>query len=260
MEASDLEKDHIKKKAVMPVHYAGQPADMDAINKIAAKHGLFVLEDAAEAHGAVYKNKKVGGLGNAAMFSFTPTKNITTGEGGMITTDNDALAKTLRLLKSHGQEGQYNHVCLGYNYRITEMQSAIGVEQLRKIDGIISRKRKNAAIFERLLSDIEGIVPPFVPEECGPVFMMYTIKVVKGEFGHSRDELMSWLGKNGIQSKIYFPPVHRQPVFRDHTTVDLPVTEAVAGQLLSLPFHSKISEDDMRFMAEKITEIRNAKG
>ena len=256
MDPEDLEKRITSKtKAIIPVHYAGQSADMDGINRIAAKHDLFVVEDAAEAHGAVYKNKKVGGFGDAAMFSFTPTKNITTGEGGLITTDDDALAKKLRLIKNHGQEGQYNHVCLGFNYRITEMQSAIGVEQLKKLDGIIAAKRKNAAAFGDLLSGIKGIVTPFVSKDCSPVFMMYTIKVIAQECGHSRDELMKRLDENGIQTKIYFPPVHKQPVFKDLAKTKLPVTDSVSSQLLSLPFHSKITGSDMLYISEKIREF-----
>ena len=256
MDPKDLEKKITKKtKAVMPVHYAGQPADMDAILEVSRSKGLPVIEDAAEAHGAVYKGKKVGGLGNAGMFSFTPTKNITTGEGGLITTDDDLLAEKLRLLKSHGQDRQYHHVLIGYNYRITEMQSAIGVEQLKKLEGIISVKRRNSATLNSALSGIKGIVTPVVARGCEHVYMMYTIKVIPQEFGATRDELSKWLTENGIQNKVYFPPAHDQLIFKGRKIPALPVTDVIADQVLSLPFHSKITEQDISYIAEKIRDL-----
>jgi perosamine synthetase len=250
-----LEKMTEKTKAIMPVHYGGQPADMKPLMEIAEDYNLYLIEDAAEAHGAVYGEKKVGSFGIAAMFSFTPTKNITTGEGGMITTNDDTLAKTLRLLKDHGQIGKYKHIILGFNYRMTEMQGAIGVVQLKKLDGIITKKRVIANRLSKGLSKIKDITPPYVAPDRTHVYMMYTIKV--GErAGISRDELMKFLDEKGIATKIYFPPIHLQPYYKSLGFQKglLPVTEEVHKQILSLPCYAKLTEGENEYILDSINE------
>src|SRR5664280_2268100 len=149
-------------KAILAVHYGGQPADMDSLREVAAEAGIVLLEDAAEAHGACLHGRPVGGLGTAAMFSFTPTKNITTGEGGLVTTNSAALADAMRLLRNHGQGALYLHDTLCYNWRMTEMQAAMGVAQLERLDGILARKRDNAQWMAHRLADVEGVHPPVV--------------------------------------------------------------------------------------------------
>nr|MDO8134547.1 DegT/DnrJ/EryC1/StrS family aminotransferase [Candidatus Njordarchaeum guaymaensis] len=138
-------------KAIIPVHYAGQPADMDPILEIAERRGLCVIEDAAEAHGATYKNRKAGAIGELGCFSFYPNKNMTTGEGGMLATDDDEIAEKVRLLRSHGQDSRYHHVTIGYNYRMTDMQAALGMVQLRRLDRILRKKREAAEYYGKLL-------------------------------------------------------------------------------------------------------------
>ncbi len=244
-------------KAIIPVHYGGQPADMIPILEIAEKYQLHVFEDAAEAHGAEYASKKVGIFGHAAMFSFTPTKNITTGEGGMITTNDLEIAKNIRLFKNHGQDFQYHHVAIGYNYRMTEMQAALGLKQLQKLDRIIAKKRKNAKFLSTEISQINGLSPPFMGKNRKHTYMLYTISIEPEQIKLSRDEILHALKTRGIEAKIYFPPVHLQPVFRKLGCQEgmLPITEKVCKNILSLPFHSKLNQEHLWYMVTSLREI-----
>ncbi|MDQ7824050.1 MAG: DegT/DnrJ/EryC1/StrS family aminotransferase [Candidatus Eremiobacteraeota bacterium] len=244
-------------KAIMPVHYGGQVAMMDELGEIAASRGIMLCEDAAEAAGAYYKGRHAGSFGSGSIFSFTPSKNMTTGEGGMVTTDDPALAAKVRLLKNHGQDREYHHVEMGYNYRMTEMQAAMGLVQLERLKGTLEIKSRNARFYDRALSQIEGVTPPFVAEERNHTYMLYTLLVDEEKAGISRDELAGRLREKGIQAKIYFPPAHLQPVFRElgHREGGLPVTEGLAGQILSLPVHSLLTEEDLQYVVGSFTAI-----
>jgi perosamine synthetase len=232
-------------KAVLAVHYGGQPADMDGLRQVAEDANVILLEDAAQAHGATYRGRSVGSLGRAAMFSFTPTKNITTGEGGMVTTSDESLAGNLRLLRNHGQTGVYHHAVLGFNWRLTEMQAAIGEVQLRKLDGILERKRANADRLSKLLGDVPGVRLPVQLPDREHVFMLYTLYL------RDRDLMIGELHAAGIEARVYFPPVHKQPIFASSTT-DLPITDEVSRHILSLPFHSRLSTADLNLMASSV--------
>jgi perosamine synthetase len=237
-------------KAILAVHYAGQPADMDGLGAVADDARVLLLEDAAEAHGATYRGRPVGGLGVGAMFSFTPTKNITMGEGGLVTTDDAKLAARLRLLRNHGQTALYEHAQLGYNWRLTEMQAAMGLVQLEKLDAILARKASNAMVLRPLLEAISGVRPPLVPVDRTHTFMIYTILLS----GRVRDAVLQGMLQAGIEARVYFPPAHRQPVFAK-TSSHLPVTDEVAGQMLSLPFHSRLSSLDLTEMAGTLATL-----
>ena len=195
----DMERKITKRtKGVILVHYGGLPAEMDTVSQIAEKHGLFVLEDAAEAIGAVYKGKKVGSLGVAAIFSLHAQKVITTGEGGIITTDDEELAEACRRIRDHGRDAQTKQfVCLGYNYRMTEMQAALGVEQLKKIETIIQKRISNANYLTKRLVQDHNLVLPQVSPYLRHTFMLYTIRVKSG-----RDALMEYLNKQGVEAKV----------------------------------------------------------
>lgn len=231
-------------RAIVAVHYGGQPADMAELQALATAHRIELIEDAAEAHGAAYRGKPVGGLGRAAMFSFTPTKNMTTGEGGIVTTDDATLADRMRLLRNHGQSSVYEHETLGYNWRMTEMQAAMGLVQLEKLDRILDRKRRNAELLSELLMDIPGVVPPVTRADRTHVHMLYTLKLAAAQ----RDRVRSALLEDGIEARLYFPPAHLQPVFRADGCV-LPTTERLSEQLLSVPFHSQLSEAELEEVA-----------
>jgi perosamine synthetase len=249
------EKISPRTRAIIPVHYGGLAADMKPLGEIADDKNLLVIEDAAEAHGAIYRDQQVGTFGNAGMFSFTPTKNITTGEGGIITTNDEKLDERLRLLKNHGMSSPYHHVILGYNYRMTEVQAAIGIEQLKKLPAIISKKQKNQGYLTKELSSVNGLTPPFVPSDRKHVYMLYTIKIDEEKTGVSRDNFMQELQKKGIMTKIYFPPVHLQPYYRESGyDVKLPATEKIFHSVCSLPCHSRLSRTELDYMVNVIKE------
>ena len=242
-------------KAIMAVHYAGQPADLEQLADLAASAGVALVEDAAQAHGATYHGAPVGTWGAASMFSFTPTKNITTGEGGMVLTGDEDLARKLRLLRNHGQSAPYLHTLVGFNWRITEMQAAIGRVQVAKLPAILARKQVVTAQLDDLLDAVPGVQPPFVAAQRTHVHMLYTVKLDGG--AAVRDSAIGSLAERGVEAKVYFPPVHRQPIF-SAAGVDLPVTEDLAGRILSLPAHSKLSSDEVVSVASAMAEVVGA--
>jgi perosamine synthetase len=240
-------------RAVVAVHYGGQPADMDELRALTTSAGALLFEDAAEAHGAAYRGRPVGALGHASMFSFTPTKNITTGEGGMVLTDDAELADALRLLRNHGQSALYQHTVLGYNWRITEMQAAMGIVQTGRLDDILARKRANAVRMAALLADVEGVRAPVVRPDREHVYMLYTTLL---DADVDRDAVLKRLLDMGIEARVYFPPAHRQPVFGADAAVapELPVTDELARRMLSLPFHSRLTDDELVDIAGSLRE------
>jgi dTDP-4-amino-4,6-dideoxygalactose transaminase len=240
-----------KTKAIIPVHYGGQVVDMDSIMEIAKERDLIVVEDAAEAHGAKYKKKHAGAFGDMAIFSFTPIKNMTTGEGGMITTSNEGYAEKLRILRNQGMDAPYHHVMLGYNYRMTEMQAAFGLVQLEKLEYILERKNEIARFYDSELGKIPDIVMPYVaPYTTRHGYYLYTIKTPQ------RDILMKRLSEKGIESKIYFSPVHLQPYYRTLGFKEglLLITENVAKEVLSLPLRPTLSDEDVKYIVDVIKE------
>jgi perosamine synthetase len=234
-------------RAIVAVHYGGQPADLAELGAIARAAGVDLIEDAAQAHGATYQGRPVGGLGRAAMFSFTPTKNITTGEGGIVTTNDDDLATRLRLLRNHGQTRLYEHAVLGYNWRITEMQAAMGVIQVGKLDAVLERKRKNDAYLRATLQGGDQFELPVARADRSHPYMLYTLKFSEAV----RDAVMADLLQAGIESRLYFPPAHLQPVFRD-AGARLPTTERLARQILSIPFHANLTHEELDRIASVI--------
>jgi perosamine synthetase len=242
-------------KAIVPVHLYGHPANLDPILEIAARYDLAVIEDAAEAHGACYKGARVGGIGDIGIFSFYGNKIITTGEGGMVVTNRDDLAEKVRVLRDHGMspERRYWHPVLGYNYRMTNLQAALGVAQMERIDNILAAKRRLGVAYTTGLRDVPGIqLPPQAPW-AENVYWLYSIVVHPQEFGISRDELMAILRNYKIESRPLFPPIHRQPIYE--TGKSLPVAEKLSENGLSLPSAVTLSTNDLAWTIEV---IRNA--
>jgi perosamine synthetase len=239
-------------KAVMAVHYGGQPADLDELRDVCQHAGAALLEDAAQAHGVDYRGRPVGGIGDAAMFSFTPTKNITTGEGGMVTTNNSEWAERLRLSRNHGQADLYHHVSLGYNWRITEMQAAMGVVQMTKLDGILERKRINASYLAERLAATSLKAPVCLPDRTHG-YMLYTLLAETD----NRDHILDGLARRSIEARIYFPPAHTQPIYSDRGA-QLSVTEDVAGRMLSVPFHAQMTDEEIDRVADALIELAPA--
>jgi len=243
-------------KAIIPVHLYGHPADMDPIMRIAERHGLMVIEDAAEAHGARYKGRPVGGIGHIGIFSFYGNKILTTGEGGMVTTDRIALAERIRLLRDHGmsKEKRYWHPVLGYNYRLTNLQAAIGVAQLEKVDTILEMKRRITQRYRDRLRGIDGIeLPPNAPW-ADNVHWLFSVLVDAARFGHTRDQVIAHLSVNGIETRTLFPPVHTQPIY--DTGADLPVAQDLAARGVSLPSAISLRMEDVDRVAYALSKLR----
>ncbi len=247
-------------KVILPVHIYGHPCEMEAIMEIAGKYHLWVVEDAAEAHGAEYRGKKAGSLGHLSCFSFYANKIITTGEGGMVVTNNDGVAQKARLLKdlAFSTEKRFLHLSIGFNYRMTNIQAAIGLAQLEKINDLVAARRRNAHYYNRLLKDVPGITLPVERKEAKNVYWMYGI-LIEDEFGLSRNELMVSLKEKGIETRSFFYPMHQQPAFQEmglFAGEKYPVTEALAQKGLYLPSGSGLKNEEIEEVCQTIKEIR----
>lgn len=243
-------------RAIMPVHLFGQPCDMRAIMDIAARHNLSVIEDACQAHGARFEDKLVGSFGTGC-FSFYATKNMTTGEGGMITTNDDGIAHRARLLVNHGMQVRYRHEVRGYNFRLTEVAAAIGYEQLRQLDSFNARRADNARYYDERLENVRGLELPGRLPGRSHVFHQYTIRVLPS-FPLGRDEFARELNARGIGTGIYYPiPVHRQQAMGGETWAQgsFPRTEEYATQVLSLPVHPLVSAENREFIEQTIRQL-----
>lgn len=232
-------------KAIIPVHLFGLPADMDPIMQISKRHNLIVIEDAAEAQGALYKGKPVGSIGHMGTFSFYGNKIITTGEGGMVLTKNKKIQEKIRVLRDHGMSKtkRYVHEVLGYNYRLTNIQAALGVAQMEKINKIIDIKIKIANRYISGLKDCKNIHLPIKPNWAKNVFWLFSI-ILKGDDHFKRDRLIEELRYNGIDSRPMFPSIHTQPIY--NTSDKLPIAERLSKNGISLPSSPslKLSEID----------------
>jgi len=232
-------------RAIMPVHLYGQPCDMKEIMRIADEHKLAVIEDACQAHGAEYEGKKVGSFGTGC-FSFYPTKNMATGEGGMITTNDEDIAQKARMMRSHGQKKRYFHEILGYNYRMTDIAAAIGLCQLGKLEEFNSKRIENAKFLTKELNGMKGLVPPSIKSNTKHVFHQYAVRITQ-DFGIPRDELRQKLMDKGVGTEIYYPlPVHKQLLYQSLGYNDrLPNSEKAAREVLSLPVHPSLTKEDL---------------
>ena len=241
-------------KAVIIVHLYGQPCDMDEIIRICREHNLTLIEDACQAHGAEYRGRKVGSFG-IGCFSFYATKNITTGEGGMITTDSADVAQKARMIRSHGQRERYIHQTLGFNYRMTDFAAAFGTCQLRRLDEFNKKRTANAAVLAGQIATIEGLTIPVVRPDRKHVFHQFTVRV-SGGFGMSRDDLAASLKQKGIMTGIHYPiPIHKQPLYQDlGYDVHLPVSERAAREVLSLPVHPGLDGKDLTYIVESLKD------
>lgn len=257
IDASKIEeKITSRTKAILPVHLYGNPADLDIILKIAKKYKLKVIEDACQAHGAKFNGKKVGSFGDLGCFSFYATKNMTTGEGGMITTNNKNLYEKLKLLRSHGSLKRYYHKLLGYNFRMTDIQAAMGRVQLKKLDKNNNIRLKNALYLSHLLNGIKGIKIPQFSKNKKAVFHQFSITLTE-KFPLTRDQLIGTLREKGIDSSIHYPiAIHKQEILRKLGYKDyLPNAERLSKYILSLPIHPNVSKNNLDFIGETLRKI-----
>jgi perosamine synthetase len=245
-------------RAIIVVHTYGHPVDMDAVTEIARKHNLYVVEDAAEAHGAEYKGRLAGSLGDAAAFSFYANKIITTGEGGMVTTRNPQLAEVVRTLRDHAfsKERHFWHKYIGYSFRMTNLQAAVGLAQTEQMDGFVERRRRNAALYTSLLQDVSGLSLPQEESWAKNVYWMYGL-LVEDEFGLTRDELRRCLAERGIETRTFFIPMHLQPIYyADYKGEQYPVAEDLCRRGLYLPSASSLTEQEIRFVVRAVKECQ----
>lgn len=236
-------------RAIMPVHLYGNPADMKRIMEIAGKHNLAVIEDCAQAHGAKAYGQTVGSFGTGC-FSFYPTKNMTSGEGGMVTTNDADTADTSVLLREHGARKRYQHEMLAYNFRMTNIHAAIGIAQMSKIQGWTEARRANAA---RLSEMLDGLVAtPVVRDWAEHVYHQYTIRISGG-----RGDVPARLAELGVGVGVHYPiPVHKQPLYQDLGYTDsLPVSERAAEEVISLPVHPSLTDEDLVTIADAIKQV-----
>ncbi len=244
-------------RAVMPVHTYGHPVDMDPLIELAERHGFNIVEDAAEAHGAEYRGRKAGSLGHAGCFSFYANKIITTGEGGMITTNDADIAHLARNLRDHAfsQERHFWHKYIGFNYRMTNMQAAVGLAQTEQIEQFVQARRANAARYTAALRKLSGIVTPPEADWAKNVFWMYSI-LVEDESGMTRDQLRTYLADHGIETRTFFIPMHLQPIYyHAFKGQRFPIAERLCKRGFYLPSASSLTSSEIDYVTEM---VRNA--
>jgi dTDP-4-amino-4,6-dideoxygalactose transaminase len=247
-------------KAIVPVHLYGQMADMGRISSIAQRHGLRVLEDAAQSHGATFEGRAAGSY-DVGSFSLYATKNITTGEGGVITTNDDEVADRLRVLRNQGMRERYVYEVAGHNYRLTDLQAAIGIPQLKRYAEVVARRQRNAARLSEGLAGLQGVVTPRSLSGRTHVWHQYTIRVAP-EAGISRDEFVRKLGDRGVGSGIYYPRlIWDYGAYRDHPQVvrsEAPTAARVTEEVVSLPVHTQLTDSDIDTIVEAVRGIVEA--
>lgn len=247
-------------KAIMPVHIYGHPVDMDPVLDLAKKYNLFIIEDAAEATGAEYKGRKAGSLSDVGCFSLYANKIITAGEGGMVTTDNEEVAKKARILKDHAlTEKRFLHEDIGFNYRMTNIQAAIGLAQMEKADKLVQARIDHANLYNELLKNVQGIILPPKKEWVKNVYWMYGV-LVEDDFGINRDELRRRLLEKGIDTRTFFIPMHQQPIYKKLNLVDLkeefPVSEELSRKGLYLPSGSSLTDKQIKQVCEALISLK----
>ncbi|MCT4605435.1 MAG: DegT/DnrJ/EryC1/StrS family aminotransferase [Marinisporobacter sp.] len=235
-------------KALLIVHLFGLPCNMDKLMELTKKYNLLLIEDCAQSHGAKYNNQTVGSFGIASTYSFYPTKNMTTGEGGMLLTNNKSLYKKVQAIINHGQQERYIHTQLGYNFRMTNIAAAIGLEQLKKLNTFNAKRIKNAKYYsENIKNDV--ITLPTVPKNCKHVYHQYTIKV------KNREKFINHLEKHGIGFGIYYPiPLNAQPYYTQlgYNPLETPIAMKISNEVVSIPVHPALSKEDIQKVAEVI--------
>jgi dTDP-4-amino-4,6-dideoxygalactose transaminase len=258
-------------RAILPVHFAGQPCDLDVIFKVAADYGLAVLEDAAHAVGTEYKGSKIGSLDSISVFSFHPIKNITTGEGGMFCTRDERLAEEVALLKFHGMSREawkrysaqgtpnYDIVLPGFKYNMLDIQAALGIHQLRKLDGFIERRREIAEFYNRAFAEVEEVITPaLVPYGHRHAWHLYTPLIRIERLAIDRDGFMTELKKENIGTGLHFKAIHHHPYYRETLDIaagELPNADYASDRILSLPLFPKMTLDDARDVVEAVKKV-----
>ena len=250
-----------KTKAIMPVEVFGNPAGFDEICRIAERCNLAVIEDSCEALGSALNGKKAGTFGRMSVFAFYPNKQITTGEGGMILTDDDSLADMCMSLRNQGRgagSGWLAHERLGYNFRLSDINCALGIVQLSRINEIKAKRRQVAEWYREMLADDERLIVPGEPDGCEMSWFVFVVRLAEGFTADKRDSILSRMADQGIQVSNYFPPVHLQPFMAEglgHKEGDFPVTESVCRSTIALPFHNHLTKDQIAVVCRTLKQL-----
>jgi perosamine synthetase len=251
-----------KTKAILPVHIFGHPCEMDKIMEIANKYSLAVIEDACEAFGSEYKGKKVGTFGNAAVFAFYPNKQITTGEGGVIVTDDEKIAKLCQSMRNQGRgEGNswFQHIRLGYNYRMSEIEAALGIAQMERIKEILNKRERVAKFYNKRLSKIYGIKIPYIAPNVRMSWFVYVIRLDEKIFSREdRDIIIKELENRGINCRNYFPSIHLESFYVEEFGFkrgDFPISEKVSDSTIALPFYNNLTEKEVIYICDSLKDI-----
>ena len=253
-------------KAILPVHVFGLPCEMDAIGELARKYRLRVLEDACEAIGAQFRGRHVGTFGDAGVFAFYPNKQITTGEGGMIVTNDERIAQLCRSMRNQGRDTGspwLEHARLGYNYRLSDLHCALGIAQLGRIDEILAARGKVAAWYQSLLANIPVLDLPITPRHMVRSWLGYIVRFNGYSPSQLRGDVMAFLRERGIDSRVYFPAVHRQPLYKRLTglpDIPLPVTESASERCLALPFFTEATPKQVHYVCDSLLEALDEAG
>jgi len=250
-----------KTKAILPVEVFGNPAGLDRLCEIAQKHNLAVVEDSCEALGSALNGKKVGTFGKISVFGFYPNKQITTGEGGMILTDDDYLADMCISLRNQGRgkdNGWLGHDRLGYNFRLSDINCALGIVQLSRIDQIKAKRRQVAKWYQEMLADEDRLTVPTEPDGCDMSWFVFVVRLTDGFSLEHRDRILQTMRHQNIQVSDYFPPVHLQPFMVEqfgYSQGDFPITEAVSKTTIALPFHNNLTKDEVAIVCKTLKEV-----
>jgi len=244
-----------KTRAIMPVDLYGLPAEMDTIREIAERHNLIIIEDAAQAHGAALKGKQPGYFADMTCWSFYASKNMTTGEGGMITTNNSEYADTLRAMRSHGETEEYVSTMLGQNYRMPEIEAAIGLAQLKKLPTFVEKRRRNAKLLTQKLSGIKQLALPTEPKGYKHSWYLYTVRIQRGD-AQIRNKIIEDLRKKRVGATVYYhAPIHLMPFYQQFGKYRLPKTEKNAQQVFSLPVHPGVTTKETDYIANSVKQV-----
>lgn len=258
-----------KTRAIACTHLYGMPVDIDAVQKLAARHNLKVIYDAAQAHLATYKGKGLGAFGDAVTYSLYATKNLATGEGGLISTNDDALAKQLGLLRSHGETDKYLHAQVGYNYRLNDIAAAIGCSRLDRLPDQTAQRQKNAERYDAMIAEIDGLTPPARTPGAEGVWHLYTVQMDPKAFTCTRDEFCKALGAEGVPTATHYPrSLTRQPAFEKfvsaaakahgETYAHPPVADALSQRVFCLPMHHDLTDEHFRVVGEALNKVAEA--
>lgn len=257
---ADLVEERIteKTRAILAVDVFGHPADWDRLREIAEQYKLRLIEDAAEALGAEYKGVKAGSFGDGSVFAFYPNKQITTGEGGVVLTDDEEMAELCRSLRNQGRnkDGQWlEHYRLGYNYRLSDINCALGIAQLERVDELLSKRERVAQLYNQRLKEIEGVRIPYTAPDVKKSWFVYVIRLENGFSQGDRDRILKGLDEKGIECSSYFGPIHLQHFYREmfgHHEGDFPATEQVAARTIALPFYGDLTEKEIDYVCDNL--------